>query len=98
MSKIYFNLGSGSLAQDWSNPGLITANDDWSGVPGIDAFLGQDITTATGTDPRTLTTDSAVANDLDVIANQSNTTITNGSVAEIDGFMNATMAIHGSST
>ncbi|HJZ29952.1 MAG TPA: Ig-like domain-containing protein, partial [Hyphomicrobiaceae bacterium] len=98
MSKVYFNLASGSFTQDWSNPGLITVNDDWSGVPSIEAFLGQDITTATGTDPRTLTTDSAVANDLDVIANQSNTAITNGGVAEFDGIANGTIALQGSGT
>src|SRR5215475_5232760 len=98
MSKVYFNLASGSFTQDWSNPGLITVNDDWSGVPSIEAFLGQDITTATGTDPRTLTGDSSVANDLDVIANQSNTAITNGGVAEFDGIPNRTVALQGSGT
>ena len=98
MSKAYFNLASGSFIQDWSNPGLITVNDDWSGVPSIEAFLGQDVTTATGTDPRTLTSDSAVANDLDVIANQSNTAITNGGVAEFDGIANGTIALQGSGT
>lgn len=36
--------------QIWTNPGLITTNDDWSGVPGIQGFLGQNITVATGTD------------------------------------------------
>src|SRR5262245_35810463 len=98
MSKIYFDLATGSFTQDWSNLGLITVNDDWSGVPSIEAYLGQDITTATGTDPRTLTTDSAVANDLDVIANQSNTAITNGGVAEFDGIANGTVALQGSGT
>ena len=38
MSNIYFNLASGSLTQDWSNTGLITANDNWSGVPSIEAL------------------------------------------------------------
>src|SRR5215813_355568 len=98
MSKVYFNLASGSFTQDWSNPGLITTNDNWTGVPSIEGFLGQDITTATGVDPRTLTTDSTVANDLDVIANQSNTAITNGGVAEFDGIANPTVALQGSGT
>src|SRR5262249_43878479 len=82
MAKTYFNLAGGSLIQDWSNIGQITTNDSWAGVPSIEGYLGQDITTSTGTDPRTLTADSSVANDLDVIANQSNTAITNGGVAE----------------
>src|SRR5215213_9334870 len=55
------------FSQNWTNTGLITANDDWSLVPGIEGFLGQDITTGTGVDPRTLLTNSTFANDLDVI-------------------------------
>ena len=99
MSNTYFNLASGSLTQDWSNAGQITTNDNWNGVPSIQGFLGQDITTGTGTDPHTLTADSAVANDLDVIANQSNTnTITSGGVAEFDGIANPTIALQGSGT
>jgi hypothetical protein len=98
MAKTYFNLAGGSLIQDWSNTGQITTNDSWAGVPSIEGYLGQDITTATGTDPRTLTGDSSVANDLDVIANQSNTAITNGGVAEFDGIANPTVAVQGSGT
>jgi len=87
------------FAQNWANAGLITANDDWSGVPGIEGFLGQDITVATGTDPQTLLTTSALANDLDAIANQTNPdTLTNGGVAEFDGIANPTIALQGSGT
>ena len=70
------------FSQDWSNTGLITVNDDWTGVPGIEGFLGQDITTATGTDPQTLLGTSALTGDLTVLANQTATSITNGDVAE----------------
>ena len=35
MSNTYFNLASGPLTQDWSNAGLITVTDNWSGVPSI---------------------------------------------------------------
>jgi predicted extracellular nuclease len=98
MAKTYFSLASGSLVQDWSNTGLITANDSWIGVPSIEGYLGQDITTATGTDPRTLTADSTAASDLDVIANQSSTSILNGGVAEFDGIANPTVALQGSGT
>jgi hypothetical protein len=52
-------------------------------VPRIQGFLGQDLTT-TGTDPRTLLRTSAIVNDLDVIANQTNTGISNGGVAEFE--------------
>jgi hypothetical protein len=53
-------------------------------VPRIQGFLGQDLTTTTGTDPRTLLGTSAIVNDLDVIANQTNTGISNGGVAEFE--------------
>src|SRR4029453_13334387 len=45
--------------QKWTNIALITANDDWSLVPGIEGYLGQDITTGTGTNPATLLGTSA---------------------------------------
>jgi hypothetical protein len=86
------------FTQDWSNIGLITVNDNWSAVPGIEGFLGQDITTATGVDPRTLLTTSTVANDLDVIANQTNPdTLATGGVAEFE-ITNPTIALNGSGT
>jgi uncharacterized repeat protein (TIGR01451 family) len=85
------------FSQDWSNASLITANDDWSGVPGIVGYLG-DYTTAspTGVDPQTLLSDYAVS--VDVIANQSNTAITNGGVAEFDGITDRVVAMQGSGT
>ncbi|HYE14320.1 MAG TPA: hypothetical protein VD968_07770, partial [Pyrinomonadaceae bacterium] len=87
------------FSQNWSSASLITANDDWSGVPGIQGFLGQDITTTTGADPRTLLGTSSAQNDLDVIANQSNpNTLTSGGVAEFDGIANPTIALNGSAT
>lgn len=87
------------FAQAWTDAGQITANDVWTGVPGIQGFLGQDITTATGVDPQTLlTTSTAATPDLDVIANQANTGITNGGVAEFDGIANPTIALQGSGT
>ncbi|KAF0249046.1 MAG: Endoglucanase, partial [bacterium] len=104
--SLFLNIHPNSLTpaqtlpftQDWSNNGLITTNDDWSGVPGIVGYLGQDITTVTGTDPQTLLTESTVANDIDVIANQSSTAITNGGVAEFDGITNRVVALQGSGT
>jgi hypothetical protein len=93
------------FSQDWTNTGLITANDNWSGVAGIEGFLGQDITTATGTDPQTLLGTSAVANDLTVLANQTATSITNGDVGEFHTTSQAgapgadpTIALQGSGT
>jgi len=100
LDATYHNLASGAFTQDWSNTGLITGNDDWSGVPSIIGYLGQDLTIATGTDPQTiLTANSAVANDLDIIANQVNpNTLTTGGIAEFDGIANPTVALQGSGT
>jgi hypothetical protein len=70
------------FAQDWHDTTLIATNDDWSGVPGVVGFLGQDITTGTGVDPQTLLTDSVAASDQDVIANLPFTDFTNAGVAE----------------
>jgi hypothetical protein len=96
MSKTYFNLGGGNLLQDWSNTGLITGNDDWSAVPNFEGFLGQDITTTTGANPATLLTDSTVASDLDVIANQTTpNTVSAGGVAEFQ-LVDPTIALNGS--
>ena len=82
----FHNLSGGNFSQNWSNANLITTDDDWSGVPSIIGFLGQDITTSTGVDPQTLLTTSVVANDVDVNANQTNPdTFATGGVAEFTG-------------
>jgi len=98
-SNLFNNtLQAPPFSQDWSNIGLITANDDWSSVPGIVGFLGQDLTTVTGTDPQTLLGVSAIANDLDVIANQTApNTLTNGGVGEFH-ITDPTIALQGSGT
>lgn len=87
------------FSQNWSNAGLITANDNWSGVPGIVGYLG-DYDTAgspTNVDPRTLLLDYAVS--VDVIANQSApNTLTSGGVAEFDGIADPVVAMQGSGT
>lgn len=88
------SLAGGAFTQDWSNTGLITTNDDWSGVDGIEGYLG-DYTTSTPTavDPQTLLSDYSVA--IDVIANQTSTTITAGGVAEFE-ITNPVVALQGS--
>jgi uncharacterized protein len=85
------------FSQDWTNIGLITVNDNWSGVPGIEGFRGDDITTATGTDPQTLLApdDPGV---LDVNANQTNPdTFATGGVTEFH-IANPSVALTGSGT
>jgi hypothetical protein len=96
VSKIYFDLSSGNLLQDWSNIGLIGAPDDWSGVPSIVGYLGDGLVgTATGVKPETVTGDSPTP---DVIANQTNPNTTiSGGVAEFH-LANPTVALQGSGT
>jgi hypothetical protein len=87
------------FAQDWSNTGMITANDDWSGVPGIIGYLGDNpLASVTGRVPCTIVGDSTTT--VDVIANQTNnTTLSNGGVAEFETFGgDATIALQGSGT
>ncbi|MCX7557308.1 lamin tail domain-containing protein [Xanthomonadaceae bacterium JHOS43] len=73
--------------QDWSDINLITANDNWDGVPGIVGYLGEDSGTTTapyaGGNPQTLTA-PVVGNTgaIDVVANQTNNNSTNGGVLE----------------
>ena len=87
------------FAQAWTDPALITVNDSWAGVPGVQGFLGQNITTTTGVDPQTLLTTSALDLDLDVNANQTNpSTFTSGGVAEFDALADPTIALNGSGT
>lgn len=89
-------LSSGTpFSQDWTNTGLITADDNWSGVASIEGFLGNGLTGANGTDPQTIL--SGTATTLDVVANQTNTNITNGGVAEFE-ITNPVVALQGSGT
>src|SRR6218665_3056612 len=70
------------FSQNWSNIGMITTNDDWSGVPGIIGYLGDDLIagTTTGIDTQTLLAPAAT---IDVNANQTNpNTFATGGVTE----------------
>ena len=96
MTAIYHSLASGSLLQDWSNAGLITVNDDWSGVPSIVGYRGDELTAATGADPQTLLADGVPVIDVNVNQTSPNTFNTGG-VAEF-AIANPTVALNGSGT
>lgn len=96
MTMAYFALSSGNLTQDWSNAGLITADDNWDNVPSIVGYLGDTNSgSPTNVDARTLT--GAALGVVDVIANQTSTSINNGGVAEF-AIANPTVALQGSGT
>jgi hypothetical protein len=85
------------FSQNWSNTGLITTNDVWSGVPGIIGNRGDDITTSVGADPQTLleADDPGVS---DVNANQTDpNTFSTGGVTEFH-ITDPVVALSGSGT
>ncbi len=85
------------FAQNWANTGLITAEDDWSGVAGLVGRRGDDLTTATATDPRTVLADGS-ATPLELIANQVNpNALTSGGIAEFE-LADPTVALQPSGT
>lgn len=84
------------FSQNWSNTGLITTNDNWDGVSGIIGYRGDDLTTATGTDPQTILADGSNT-PVDVNANQTNPSFTTGGVTEFE-IADPTIALTGSGT
>ncbi|WP_053076556.1 ExeM/NucH family extracellular endonuclease [Caenimonas sp. SL110] len=96
MSADYFDLASGNFSQDWTNAGLITANDSWTGVPSIVGYLG-DYDAGTLVDVNAQAVTGAMVT-VDVIANQANpSTLTSGGVAEF-AITNPVVALQGSGT
>ena len=87
------------FTQDWSNTSLISADDNWSGVPGIVGYRGDLMASGTGSNPQLVVIDFASAPVVDVNANRSDpNTFTTGGVAEFDGIPNPTIALQGSGT
>ena len=95
MTTNYFALSGGNFSQDWSNTGLITTDDNWDGVPSIVGYRGDGLTSAQGTDPRTLVA-NVLTQVIDVNANAA-ATIATGGISEITG-ANPTIAFQGSGT
>lgn len=86
------------FSQDWSKPGLITADDDWSGVPGIEGRRGDGLTAAAGVDPQTvLAADDPGVVDVNADRNDPDT-FTTGGVTEFDGIALPAVALSGSGT
>lgn len=86
------------FTQNWTNTSLITTDDNWSGVPGIVGYRGDDLTAATATDPQTILADGA-STPIDVNANRSDPdTYSTGGMTEFDGIANPVVALQGSGT
>lgn len=85
------------LLQSWTDTGLITVDNDWSAVPGIIGYRGDNLTGATGTDPQTITADGSTT-PVNVEANETNPdTFATGGVAEFH-IANPAVALNGSGT
>jgi hypothetical protein len=99
LDATYHVLSNGNFSQDWSNTSLITTNDDWSNVPSIIGYRGDDITTGIGIDPQTLTAFAGPGGPVvDVNANQTNPdTFATGGVTEFE-IANPVVALNGSGT
>lgn len=82
------------FSQDWSDAGLITLDDDWTAVPGVVGYLGNNLTATTGTDPQTVLVDGS---SVDVVANQTDPALSQGGVAEFD-VANPVVALQGTTT
>lgn len=86
------------FSQNWSSAGLITADDDWNGVPGIIGYRGDDLSTSIPADLQTLLADGS-ATPIDVNANRTDPTAeTSGGVYEFDQAPYQTIAMQGSGT
>ncbi|GMU42398.1 MAG: hypothetical protein AMXMBFR25_03840 [Lysobacterales bacterium] len=85
------------FAQNWTSTGLITTDNVWTGVPGIEGFRGDNITPGTGANPQTLLA-SDTPGVINVEANETNpNTFTTGGVAEFE-IANPAVALNGSGT
>jgi predicted extracellular nuclease len=86
------------FSQNWSDPNLITVDDDWSGVPGIVGYRGDNLTAANDVDPQTVVADGSPPV-VDVMANRTNpVSLLTGGVAEFDTAPYQTVALQGSGT
>jgi uncharacterized protein len=87
------------FTQNWANTGLITTANDWSGVPGVIGYRGDDLTTATGVDPQTILAFAGPGGPVvNVIVNQTNPSGNNtGAVGEFE-ITDPVVALQGSGT
>jgi endonuclease G len=93
------------LSQNWTNAGLITTLNDWSGVPGIIGYRGDDLNTTIPLDPQTVVVDgSGTPVQVNANSNDQNgapttpTTAVNGGIYEFDNLSNPVIAMQGSGT
>lgn len=96
VAQTYHDLSSGSFTQDWTDIGLITTSDNWSGVTSIIGYRGDGGTSATGVDPQTVLVDLSSVVDINANQNNPNTNSTGG-ITEFE-ITDPVVAMQGSGT
>ena len=85
------------FSQNWTNTGLITVDDDWSGVAGILGYRGDNLTSVSGADPQTILVDGTTT-PVDINANKTDPlTFFSGGLTEFE-LADPTVAAFGSGT
>jgi endonuclease I/methionine-rich copper-binding protein CopC len=97
----YHTLSTAPFSQNWTNTGLITVNDNWSAVPSIEGFRGDNPAVGVGVDPRTVV--AFVVSPLNVTANNADASnFLSGGIIEAESGSdvagNPTVAFQGSGT
>lgn len=86
------------LVQNWTEATLLTADNDWSKVPGFMGYRGDKLTAKPGANPQAITEDGT-GGLVNVIANQGKpSSLRTGGVAEFDGISDPVIALKGSAT
>lgn len=94
----YHNLSASAFRQDWSDTTLIRVADDWSGVPSIVGYLGNDGATSASITDAQLAVGDKYSDTLDVVPGiKTPTSNTAGGVGEME-IDNPTIALQGSGT
>lgn len=86
------------FVQDWSNPALLTQENDWSGVPGFVGYRGDKLAAKPGANPQTITADGNTTPQSALVNQKNPNSQRTGGVAEFDAIPNPTVALKGSAT
>ncbi|MBK8069886.1 MAG: hypothetical protein IPK27_20400 [Rhodanobacteraceae bacterium] len=94
----YYQLEGGDFAQDWEDTGLISANNNWNGVPHLYGYANDRSGSTVDINPQTLT--GYTTTSLNVTANSTNPATTSGGIFELSGASvggNPTIGLQGAS-
>lgn len=97
MTTVYHALSTSNFTQDWTNVStLISTANDWSGVPSIVGYRGDNLSALAGTDPQTVVDDGS-ATPLSAVLLGS-TPSNSGAVGVFQSLADPVVALQGSGT